>query len=207
MWWVVSIRTACMKPNCYVFTQTSTNNNHTKVGKVSCVNNTRRQCPQWAPAQTHTQTTLVIFLTVGRDKLSHGGGHAPTAFHKLDLWDDDVVLQDRPTAGADGTAPGRVHVDVRATAATASPDAHGCRSKVTTAWKKKSKLLACCRSMATGQRSPQQTIFCVIKRPVCVLLLVVNDFHSPLTWNSSVPPSRTMCFHLSLCVYRIRLTD
>lgn len=64
-------------------------------------------------------------LTVSRDKLSHGGGDSPAALHKLDLGDDDVVLQNRATAGAHGAAPGLVHIDVRASARPAQPGAHG----------------------------------------------------------------------------------
>lgn len=48
--------------------------------------------------------------TVSRDKLSHSRRHSSASLHKLDLRDDDVVLQNRTTAGAHRAAPGLIHV-------------------------------------------------------------------------------------------------
>lgn len=64
-------------------------------------------------------------LTIRRDKLSHGRRDSPAALYKLDLRDDDVVLQNRAATSAHSAPPGLVHIDVRTATRFAQPGAHG----------------------------------------------------------------------------------
>lgn len=54
-------------------------------------------------------------LTICRYKLANCWRHPTAVFHKLDLRNDDIILQNRTTGCADRTPPGWVCVDVCST--------------------------------------------------------------------------------------------
>lgn len=68
---------------------------------------------------------MEVFLTISRHKLSHSRGNSSTSLHKLNLRDDDVILQNRTTAGTHRAAPGLIHVYVGPPTGPAHPGAHG----------------------------------------------------------------------------------
>lgn len=69
-----------------------------------------------------------VYLTISRHKLAHSRRNSSTSLHELNLRDDDVVLQNRTTAGTHCAAPGLVHINIWPPAGPAYPGAHGQRS-------------------------------------------------------------------------------
>lgn len=69
-------------------------------------------------------TMALKCLTISGDKLPHSGWNSSTSLHKLDLGDDDVVLQNRATAGAHSAASRLVHIDVWPPTCPAHPRTH-----------------------------------------------------------------------------------
>ena len=87
-----------------------------KCGCTSCAPSTPR-----APL---TGSQSLGALAIRADKLSDGVGASVGVLLKLDLGDDDVLLEHRAAARADGVSAAGVHVDVAAAAVLARAGRH-----------------------------------------------------------------------------------